>query len=66
MLDAYPQLQKKNLKHFRTLHSLAFNQLGIKKAQVMQDEHYEDIGRKLGIEVTGYSNGEEKTGFVEF
>jgi len=65
MLDAYPKLQKKNLKYFRTLHSLAFNQLGIKKAQVMQDEHYEDIGRKLGIEVTVYSNGEEKTGFVD-
>ena len=31
----------------------------------MQDEHYEDIGRKLGIEVTVYSNGEEKTGFVD-
>ena len=65
MLDAHPKLQKKDLKHFRTLHSLAFNQLGIKKAQVMQDEHYEDIGRKLGIEVTVYSNGEEKTGFVD-
>ena len=65
MLDAYPNLQKKNLKHFRTLHSLAFTQLGMKKAQVMQDEHYEDIGRKLGIEVTVYSNGEEKTGFVD-
>ena len=65
MLDAYPNLQKKNLKHFRTLHSLAFTQLGMKKAQVMQDEHYEDIGRKLGIEVTVYSNGEERTGFVD-
>ena len=65
MLDAHPKLQKKDLKHFRTLHSLAFNQLGIKKAQVMQDEHYEDIGRKLGIEVTVYSNGTEKTGFVD-
>ena len=30
MLDAHPKLQKKDLKHFRTLHSLAFNQLGIK------------------------------------
>ena len=65
MLDSSPKLQKKHLKHFRTLHSLAFTQLGIKKAQVMQDEHYEDIGRKLGIEVTVYSNGEEKTGFVD-
>ena len=65
MLDAYPRLQKKDLKYFRTLHSLAFNRLGIKKSNVMQDEHYEDIGRKLGIEVTVYSNGEEKTGFVD-
>ena len=65
MLDAYPRLQKKDLKHFRTLHSLAFTQLGMKKSNVMQDEHYQDIGRKLGIEVTVYSNGEEKTGFVD-
>jgi DNA helicase-2/ATP-dependent DNA helicase PcrA len=41
MLDAYPRFQRKDLKHFRTLHSLAFTQLGMKKAQVMQDEHYE-------------------------
>ena len=65
MLDAYPRLQKKDLKHFRTLHSLAFTRLGLKKSEVMQDEHYEDIGRQLGIEVTVYSNGQEKTGFVD-
>jgi superfamily I DNA/RNA helicase len=65
MLDYHTAFDKKDLKHFRTLHSLAFTQLGMKKAQVMQDEHYEDIGRKLGIEVTVYSNGEEKTGFVD-
>ena len=65
MLDAYPQYQRKDLKYFRTLHSLAFTRLGLKKSEVLQDEHYEDIGRKLGIEVTVYSNGEEKTGFVD-
>ena len=37
MLSAYPRYQRIHLQHFRTLHSLAFNQLGIKKAQVMQD-----------------------------
>ena len=37
----------------------------MKKIQVMQDEHYEDIGRELGIEVTIYNNGEETTGFVD-
>lgn len=65
MLDYHTAFSRKDLKYFRTLHSLAFTQLGMKKAQVMQDEHYEDIGRKLGIEVTVYSNGEEKTGFVD-
>ena len=65
MLDQNPHLTEKQLKHFRTLHSLAFWKLGMKKSEVMQDEHYEDIGRSLGIEVTVYSNGEEKTGFVD-
>ena len=65
MLDAYPHLQRKDLKHFRTLHSLAFNRLGMKKSEVMQDEHYEDIGKNLGIEVTVYSDGQESTGFVD-
>jgi len=37
----------------------------MKKSEVMQDEHYEDIGRSLGIEVTVYSEGQEKTGFVD-
>ena len=64
-LDLYPTYNRKDLKYFRTLHSLAFTELGMKKSNVMQDEHYEDIGRKLGIEVTVYSNGEEKTGFVD-
>jgi len=65
MLDAYKHLQRKDLKHFRTLHSLAFWRLGMKKSEVMQDEHYEDIGRDLGIEVTVYSDGQENTGFID-
>ena len=65
MLDQNPHISEKQLQHFRTLHSLAFWKLGMKKSEVMQDEHYEDIGRSLGIEVTVYSNGEEKTGFVD-
>jgi len=65
MLDKNPHISEKELKHFRTLHSLAFWKLGMKKSEVMQDEHYEDIGRQLGIEVTVYSTGEETTGFVD-
>ena len=65
MLNQNPNIKEKQLEHFRTLHSLAFWKLGMKKSEVMQDEHYEDIGRSLGIEVNVYSNGEEKTGFVD-
>jgi len=65
MLDYHTAFQRKDLKYFRTLHSLAFTRLGLKKSEVMQDEHYEDIGRKLGIEMTVYSNGQETTGFVD-
>jgi DNA helicase-2/ATP-dependent DNA helicase PcrA len=65
MLDQNSHINEKELKHFRTLHSLAFWKLGMKKSEVMQDEHYEDIGRQLGIEVTVYSTGEETTGFVD-
>jgi superfamily I DNA/RNA helicase len=65
MLDQNPHISEKELKHFRTLHSLAFWKLGMKKSQVMQDEHYEDIGRNLGIEVTVYSNGQETTGLLK-
>ena len=65
MLDSYPDLNYKHLKRFQTLHSLAFERLGMKKSEVMQDEHYEDIGKQLGIEVTMYSDGEERTGFMD-
>ena len=66
MLENHPELSDSDLKNnFRTLHSLAFGRLGYKKSEVMQDEHYEDIGKKLGIEVTVYNNGEETTGFVD-
>ena len=65
MLDYHTAFSRKDLKYFRTLHSLAFTRLGLKKSEVMQDEHYEDIGRQLGIEMTVYSNGQETTGFVD-
>ena len=36
-LDLYPDYNRKDLKYFRTLHSLAFTELGMKKSNVMQD-----------------------------
>ena len=44
-------LTEDDLPYFRTLHSLAFRKLGLKKDQVMQPRHYRDLGKKLGFPV---------------
>ena len=49
-----------DLPYFRTLHSLAFRKLGIKKQNVMQKMHYEDLGIKLKMKLDyhEYDNNE--------
>jgi len=54
-------LTEDDLPYFRTLHSLAFRKLGIKKDQVMQQRHYRDLGKKLGFPVT-YADYQEDQG----
>jgi DNA helicase-2/ATP-dependent DNA helicase PcrA len=46
-------LNERDLVYFRTIHSLAFRQLGLSKIQVMQRDHYIELGEKLNIEITG-------------
>jgi superfamily I DNA/RNA helicase len=41
------------LPYFRTLHSLAFKQLGIQRDEVMTEKSYRKLGRALGIEFKG-------------
>jgi|TARA_R100000655_G_scaffold77480_2_gene116697 superfamily I DNA/RNA helicase len=59
MLERHPELEKKDLKYFQTLHSLAFHTLGLSEERVMQPEHYEQIGSDLNIRVNYYREGEE-------
>jgi len=40
--------------YFRTIHSLAFRQLGMSPSEVLQRNHYREIGNSLGLSVTGY------------
>jgi len=54
-------LTEDDLPYFRTLHSLAFRKLGLKKDQVMQPRHYKDLGKKLGFPVT-YAEHQEDHG----
>jgi len=65
MLKLFPQYGYRDLNHFQTLHSLAFNTLGMKKDNVMQPEHYEEIGRTIGVQVSVYRGGEEETGYID-
>ena len=51
-----------DLPYFRTLHSLAFRRLGINKDNVMQRRHYEDLGKKINIQIDYNDWDEEETG----
>jgi len=55
-------LSEDDLPYFRTLHSLAFRRLGIKKENVMQRRHYEDLGKKMGMMVDYHEYDNEHTG----
>ena len=50
-LKANTELTKKDIKYFQTLHSFAFNQLGLKEENVMQEAHYQKIGETCGIQI---------------
>jgi len=55
-------LSEDDLPYFRTLHSLAFRRLGIRKDEVMQRRHYEDLGKKMGLIVDYHEYDNEHTG----
>ena len=44
---------KTDLLYFRTLHSLALTQTSIGLESVMSDQHYRELGNRIGIELNG-------------
>ena len=50
-LKVRTELTTKDIEYFQTLHSLAFNQLGLKEENVMQDLNYKRIGETCGIQI---------------
>ena len=42
-------IDEKKLEHIQTLHSFAYNTLGLNEENIMQPFHYEDLGKELGI-----------------
>ena len=52
-------LDNDSLPFFRTLHSLAFQQLGMSRSQVLNDEQKRDFGDLMGLEISGKGSFEE-------
>jgi len=55
-------LSEDDLPYFRTLHSLAFRRLGIRKENVMQPHHYQDLGKKIDFPVDYLEYDDEEGG----
>lgn len=52
-------LPRKAFPYFRTLHSLAYQQLGLSMSQVMSRDHYKELGNIMGMDIQGYINPNE-------
>jgi DNA helicase-2/ATP-dependent DNA helicase PcrA len=46
------QMAKDRFPHFRTLHSMAFAHLHARRDDIMQEEHFQELGRTLGFRFT--------------
>lgn len=49
---------KKDLIHFRTLHSMALTMTDIRSEQVMQPSHYKELSQTIGVALGGARNTE--------
>jgi superfamily I DNA/RNA helicase len=52
-------LPETSFPNFRTVHSLAFRQLGLKREYVMGPKQYRELCKRLGIEYTGGRSNED-------
>lgn len=58
-IKEFPNLHEEEFDYFRTLHSLAFKELEINRAGVLNSSDYKKLGNELGLKFTGYyTNGE--------
>ena len=46
-------LDEDRFPYFRTLHSMAFKQLGIRRDEVMTGSHFKNLGKLLGVQFKG-------------
>jgi len=46
-------IDQEDLVYYRTIHSLAFRQLGMSRQDVMGWKHFKELGHELGVRMTG-------------
>jgi DNA helicase-2/ATP-dependent DNA helicase PcrA len=51
---------RQDLPYFRTLHSLAFRLTGLKTEQLMQTEHYRELEKRTGFELTNSGDADNE------
>ncbi len=62
-INKFTNLDKKDFIYFRTLHSLAFKQLGLSKDDVLKDNHYRELSELLGIKLSNTNRKMDNNGF---
>ena len=55
-------LEEQHLPYFRTLHSFAFHQLGLTKAEVMSRDNYKEFAQSFGMDLGSVSDGVDSGG----
>ena len=57
-------LEEQHLPYFRTLHSFAFNQLGLTKSEVMSRDNYKEFAQTFGMDLGSVADGTDSGGVV--
>ena len=55
-VNQFPQYDKKDFKYFRTLHSLAYMELGLNDSSLMDDEDYKEMSGLLKAKISNPAN----------
>ncbi len=59
------KLDQKDFKYFRTIHSLAFQCLGLSTNDVMKSKHYHEISEALKVDLAPKDTHDEDGNFVQ-
>ena len=55
-LERFPQYEKKDFKYFKTLHSMAYFELGLTDNSLMDDADYKELSNHLNIKISNPKN----------